>query len=118
MYQVIARKYRPQTFAEVLNQKPIIQTLKNQVAAGSVAHAYLFTGSRGVGKTSVARILAKAVNCQVRAKNQESKSKDEMPGDACGQCDYCKAIEAGNFMDMVEIDAASNTGVDNIRDLI
>jgi DNA polymerase-3 subunit gamma/tau len=104
---VLYRKYRPQTFADVLNQKPIIQTLKNQVLAGSFAHAYLFAGSRGIGKTSVARILAKAVNCQ--------NSKD---GDACGVCENCKAIEQNNFLDLIEIDAASNTGVDNIRDLI
>lgn len=104
---VLYRKYRPQTFGEVLNQKYIIQTLKNQVLSGAVSHAYLFTGSRGVGKTSVARILAKAVNCQ----NQKD-------GEACGQCDVCKAVEAGSFLDLVEIDAASNTGVDNIRELI
>ncbi len=104
---VLYRKYRPQIFSEVLGQKYIIQTLKNQVAAGSVAHAYLFTGSRGIGKTSVARILAKAVNCQ--------NIKD---GEPCGSCAICKQIEAGQFLDLVEIDAASNTGVDNIRDLI
>ena len=105
---VLYRKYRPQTFSEVLGQKYIVQTLKNQVAAGSVAHAYLFTGSRGVGKTSIARILAKAVNCLKLGKD----------GDPCGKCTNCKQIEMGNFMDLVEIDAASNTGVDNIRDLI
>jgi DNA polymerase III subunit gamma/tau len=104
---VLYRKYRPQTFADVLSQKSIVQTLKNQVKSGGFAHAYLFTGSRGVGKTSVARIFAKAVNCL--------NSKD---GEACGQCEVCKQIEAGSFLDLVEIDAASNTGVDNIRDLI
>jgi len=104
---VLYRKYRPQTFSEVLNQKYIIQTLKNQINAGSVAHAYLFTGSRGVGKTSVARILAKAANCL--------NMKD---GDACGVCENCKAIAQNSFLDLVEIDAASNTGVDNIRELI
>jgi DNA polymerase III subunit gamma/tau len=104
---VLYRKYRPQTFADVLNQKSIIQTLKNQVKSGGFAHAYLFTGSRGVGKTSVARILAKAVNC--------ANLKD---GDACGSCNVCKQIENGQFLDLAEIDAASNTGVDNIRELI
>ncbi len=104
---VLYRKYRPQTFAEVIGQKYIIQTLKNQVASGQVAHAYLFTGSRGVGKTSVARILAKAVNCL------HPKS-----GEPDGSCEVCQAIAQNNFLDLVEIDAASNTGVDNIRDLI
>lgn len=104
---VLYRKYRPQTFSEVLNQKPIIRTLQNQVKSGQLAHAYLFTGSRGVGKTSVARILAKAVNCV----NQKD-------GEACGVCDVCKAVAENNFLDLVEIDAASNTGVDNIRELI
>ncbi len=104
---VLYRKYRPQTFAQVVGQKHIIRTLENQVALGHAAHAYLFTGSRGVGKTSVARIVAKAINCP------NSKG-----GDACGVCNVCKQIEAGNFMDLVEIDAASNTGVDNIRELI
>lgn len=106
---VLYRKYRPQTFAEVIGQKYVSQTLKNQVQAGQPAHAYLFTGSRGVGKTSVARIFAKAVNC---------KHSKENAGDACGSCSVCSQIENGNFMDLVEIDAASNTGVDNIRDLI
>lgn len=104
---VLYRKYRSQTFSEVIGQKYIIQTLKNQVAKGSVAHAYLFCGSRGIGKTSIARILAKAVNCL--------KQKD---GEPCGKCDICRQVEAGTFLDLVEIDAASNTGVDNIRELI
>lgn len=104
---VLYRKYRPQIFAEVVNQKYIIQTLKNQVELGQVSHAYLFTGSRGVGKTTVARIMAKAINCL--NKNQ---------GEACGKCEVCKQVEHGNFIDLIEIDAASNTGVDNIRELI
>lgn len=112
---VLYRKYRPQTFAEVLNQKYIIQTLKNQIKSGGVSHAYLFTGSRGVGKTSVARILAKAVNC---VGSSQLTADSLQLGDACGICDVCKQIENGNFLDMVEIDAASNTGVDNIRELI
>jgi len=104
---VLYRKYRPQTFSQVLGQKHIIKTLQNQVAAGSVSHAYVFTGSRGTGKTSVARILAKEVTCLKQKK-----------GEACGVCEVCVAIEKNNFLDLVEIDAASNTGVDNIRDLI
>lgn len=112
---VLYRKYRPQTFSEVLNQKPIVQTLKNQVISGGISHAYLFTGGRGVGKTSVARILAKAVNC---VGVESGKLKVESGGDACGACDSCKAIEQNIFLDLIEIDAASNTGVDNIRDLI
>ncbi len=112
---VLYRKYRPQTFEDVLNQKFIIQTLKNQVKTGSIAHAYLFTGSRGVGKTSIARILAKAVNCENRGKRLEVS---EDSGDACGVCNVCKAVEQGNFIDLVEIDAASNTSVENVRDLI
>ena len=114
---VLYRKYRPQTFADVVNQKHILQTLKNQVLAGQVAHAYLFTGSRGVGKTSVARILAKAVNCISGNRKIGESEKSEL-GDACGVCENCKAIENGNFLDLVEIDAASNTGVENVRDLI
>jgi DNA polymerase-3 subunit gamma/tau len=113
---VLYRKYRPQTFADVLNQKSIIRTLKNQVKSGGISHAYLFTGSRGIGKTSVARILAKAVNCISESRKSEVGGRDK--GDACGICDNCTAIAQNSFLDLIEIDAASNTGVDNIRDLI
>lgn len=101
------RKYRPQNFADVVGQKHIVQTLKNAVQNGNVAHAYLFCGGRGVGKTSLARILAKAVNC--------IEPKD---GEACNKCKMCLSAGEGAFLDLVEIDAASNTGVENIRELI
>lgn len=104
---VLYRKYRPQNFEQVLGQNPITQTLKNQVNRGELSHAYLFTGSRGVGKTSVARIMAKAVNC-----------KQVIDGEPCGLCDICNQVMAGNFLDLIEIDAASYTGVDNVRDII
>lgn len=106
---VLYRKYRPQKFADVVGQPHIVQALQNAVKAGSVGHAYLFTGSRGVGKTSVARILAKAVNCL---------NSEKAKGDACMTCEICLAVTDGSLMDLVEIDAASNTGVDNVRELI
>lgn len=101
------RNYRPQKFLEVVNQGHIIATLKNAVAGGSFAHAYLFTGPRGTGKTSVARILARAVNCE--------KQKD---GEPCNQCAVCKSFTDGSNLDLVEIDAASNTGIENVREII
>ncbi len=104
---VLYTKYRPKIFSEVVGQKSIVQTIKNSLKDDKLAHAYLFTGSRGVGKTTLARLLAKAANCNNR--------KDNEP---CMSCVSCVSIQEGNSMDLLEIDAASNTGVDNIRELI
>lgn len=105
MYTALYRAYRPEIFDEILGQGHIIKILKNQLATDSVSHAYLFCGTRGTGKTTTARILAKGVNCT---------SEGERP---CGECAACRAIKEGTFMDVIEIDAASNNGVDNIREL-
>ncbi len=105
------RKYRPSTFGEVLGQEHIVKTLSNSIANGRIGQAYLFTGPRGTGKTTFARILAKAVNCL------DPKSHKDIKADACGKCPNCKMIQDGPSLDIFEIDAASNTGVDNIREL-
>lgn len=106
MYQALYRKYRPQTFDDVVGQMAVTQTLKTQIQSGRLSHAYLFTGSRGTGKTSSAKILAKAVNCE-----------NPQDGNPCNRCKSCLAIDSGSCMDVLEIDAASNNGVDNVRDL-
>ena len=106
-YKALYRETRPEVFSEILGQDSIVKILKHQVATGTVSHAYLFTGTRGTGKTTTARILAKAVNCEV----------PDVEGRPCGECDTCKAIADGTFVDVIEIDAASNNGVDNIREL-
>ena len=107
-YTVLARKYRSRTFDEVIGQEPIATTLANAIKVGRIHHGYLFTGTRGVGKTSMARILAKALNCL------ESDGPTAKP---CCKCNACTAIAEGQDIDVIEIDAASNTGVDNIREL-
>ncbi len=105
-YEVIARKYRPQTFADVVGQSHLVSTLANAIRTGRVAHAYLFVGPRGTGKTSTARIFAKALNCE-----------KGMSTEPCNVCDSCREITAGNSLDVMEIDGASNNGVEQVRDL-
>ncbi len=104
--QVLYRKYRPQKFSEVVNQEPIVRTITNALKMDKVAHAYLFTGPRGTGKTTIARLLAKAINCQ--------RKKEHEP---CGKCPACLEISRGHSLDLIEIDAASNRGIDEIREL-
>ncbi len=106
MYQALYRKWRPKTFSEVIGQKHITETLQRQVAEGRLSHAYLFTGTRGTGKTTCAKILAKAVNCE-----------HPVNGDPCNQCPSCLGIDSGSLLDVLELDAASNNGVDQVRAL-
>ncbi len=106
MYRALYRKWRPQRFEDVVGQRAIVTALKNQITAGRVGHAYLFTGVRGTGKTTCAKIFAKAVNCPAPGKWRPLR-----------ECEICKGIDNGSLLDVVEMDAASNNGVDDIRDL-
>src|SRR5262249_52633248 len=107
-YTVLARKYRPQKFSEVIGQEHVTRTLQNAIDQGRTAHGYIFSGHRGIGKTTVARILAAALNC---------RSQDHPVPEPCGVCESCREIRAGNSVDVIEIDAATNRGIDEIREL-
>ncbi len=111
-YRVLARKYRPQTFSELIGQEPMVKTLGNAIERDRLAHAFLMTGVRGVGKTSTARLIAKALNC-IGPDGQGGPTIDP-----CGQCEPCKAIAEGRHIDVIEMDAASHTGVDDVREII
>src|SRR6202165_4607451 len=107
-YQVLARKYRPQKFSEVIGQEHVTRTLKNARERGGTAQGYIFSGHRGIGKTTVARILAAALNC---------RSSDKPVAEPCGVCESCVEVRAGGSVDVIEIDAATNRGIDEIREL-
>ena len=106
-YLVLARRWRPQRFSDLVGQDVVVRTLKNALSSGSLAHAYLLTGIRGVGKTTIARLLAMAVNCEKGAS-----------GEPCGECDSCTSISRGSNLDVQEMDAASHTGVDDVREIL
>src|SRR3970040_204104 len=107
MTQVLARKWRPRIFSELVGQEHVVRALTNALRERRLHHAYLFTGTRGVGKTTLARIIAKALNCETG-----------VSADPCGKCAACIAIDSGRFIDLLELDAASNTQVDNMRELL
>src|SRR6201996_4156221 len=110
-YRVLARKYRPTTFAELIGQEALVRTLSNAIQTGRIAHAFILTGVRGVGKTTTARIIARALNC-IGADGAGGSTISP-----CGTCDHCTAIAEDRHVDVIEMDAASRTGVDDIRDL-
>ena len=111
-YLVLARKYRPKNFSEMVGQSHVVQALSNALTSRRLHHAYLFTGTRGVGKTTVSRILAKSLNCT------GADGRGGITAEPCGMCDACRDIDSGRFVDYTELDAASNRGVDEIAQLL
>ncbi|MFQ6018667.1 MAG: DNA polymerase III subunit gamma/tau, partial [Kiloniellaceae bacterium] len=111
-YRVLARKYRPATFAELIGQEALVRTLSNAIQGGRLAHAFILTGVRGVGKTTTARIIARALNCV------GTDGKGGPTPEPCGRCENCVAISEDRHVDVIEMDAASRTGIDDIRELI
>ncbi len=116
-YQVLARKYRPQYFRDVIGQEHVTRTLLNALAQGRIAHSYIFSGHRGIGKTTIARILAMALNCQCTIGSPENPNPERPTAEPCGICDACNEIRSGSAVDVIEIDAATNRGIDEIREL-
>ena len=116
-YQVLARKYRPQFFRDVIGQEHVTRTLLNALAQGRIAHGYIFSGHRGIGKTTIARILAMALNCQRAIGTKEQPNPERPTAEPCGTCDACTEIRSGSAVDVIEIDAATNRGIDEIREL-
>src|SRR6201987_5144896 len=116
-YQVLARKYRPQRFADVAGQDHVTRTLLNALSQGRIAHGYIFSGHRGIGKTTIARILAMALNCRTEIGTTGVGSAQRPTPEPCGVCDSCTEIRAGNSVDVIEIDAATNRGIDEMREL-
>src|SRR3954468_17998890 len=111
-YQVLARKYRPQKFSDVIGQEHVTRTVQNAIEQQRIAHGYIFSGHRGIGKTTIARILAMALNCR-----NAIGSAGRVPPEPCEVCERCTEIRAGNSVDVIEIDAATNRGIDEIREL-
>ena len=109
---VLARKYRPRSFSQMVGQEPVVRALSNALQSGRLHHAYLFTGTRGIGKTTVSRILAKSLNCT------GPDGQGGITAEPCGVCSACTEIDADRYMDYIELDAASNRGIDEIRDLL
>src|SRR6185312_13198454 len=112
-YTALARKYRPKKFSELIGQEHVVRALRNALETGRGHHAFLFTGTRGVGKTTIARLFAKCLNCETAA-----QSPPGMTADPCGKCSACVEIDAGRFVDLIEVDAASRTKVDDTRELL